>query len=405
MPNSYPFTSLHNAPLQVDCVYEGGPSPNLAGDPISKLIPGIGNAGGFRWAKRRDGSGLPAFIVLYTSLREIEWPDYLDRETGIFRYYGDNRSAGHDIREKRGNRMLEMLFDMLNSKRWKDIPPILVFSRAYEVGRDIRFLGLVAPGNPALSPDRDLVAFWRTIGENRFQNYEAYFTVLDCGSELITRDWLNSLIYDHETALKEAPQAWRSFMEKGRDGINALRSPRIIQIPKRDEQLQCDAEGELCVNGIHDFFEARGDFTGFEACAADIVMRMDPHFEHFELTRPWRDGGRDALGIYKMGTGLPGNIPLKVDCALEAKCYQTNHAVGVREMSRLISRIRYRQFGIMVTTSAVDTQAYEEVVCDGHPILIVTRHDIAGILKRSGIGPQNLLPWLSNVEARFQRLP
>ena len=30
---------------------------------------------------RKDGSGLPAFVVLYTSMRELAWPDYLDEET------------------------------------------------------------------------------------------------------------------------------------------------------------------------------------------------------------------------------------------------------------------------------------------------------------------------------------
>ena len=71
------------------------------------------------------------------------------------------------------------------------------------------------------------------------------------------------------------------------------------------------------------------------------------------------------------------NYPLKIDCALEAKCYASDTAVRVRQMSRLISRIRYRQFGIMITTSYVDGQAYKEMVEDGHPILIVTASDIA----------------------------
>lgn len=39
---------------------------------------------------RKNGSGLPAYVVLYTSMQELAWPDYLDEETGIFRYYGDN---------------------------------------------------------------------------------------------------------------------------------------------------------------------------------------------------------------------------------------------------------------------------------------------------------------------------
>lgn len=92
---------------------------------------------------------------------------------------------------------------------------------------------------------------------------------------------------------------------------------------------------------------------------------MDSNFVDFSLTRPWRDGGRDALGFYSISTGGKVNASLKIDCALEAKCYSPNNGVGVKEMSRLISRIRYRQFGIMITTSYVDKQAYQEVVEDG----------------------------------------
>ena len=67
-------------------------------------------------------------------------------------------------------------------------------------------------------------------------------------------------------------------------------------------------------------------------------------------------------------------------------------------MSRLISRIRYRQFGIMITTSYVDSQAYKEVVEDGHPILIVTAADIANILRHNSIRSDNISDWIDNIE-------
>ena len=89
---------------------------------------------------------------------------------------------------------------------------------------------------------------------------------------------------------------------------------------------------------------------------------------------------------------------------LEAKCYRENHTVGVREMSRLISRIRYRQFGIMVTTSSVDNQAYREVVEDGHPILIVTASDIAGILRNNAINSSNINQWIKSIDASRNRM-
>ena len=91
---------------------------------------------------------------------------------------------------------------------------------------------------------------------------------------------------------------------------------------------------------------------------------------------------------------------LSVECALEAKCYGFGNSVGVKQMSRLISRIKYRQFGVMVTTSFVSNQAYEEVLEDGHPILIVTGSDIARILIEKGFTPDSLGAWMSKIDSR-----
>ena len=74
-------------------------------------------------------------------------------------------------------------------------------------GCDVQFLGLAAPGNPKISQDRDLIAFWRTMGEKRFQNYEAYFTILDTNKEPISRKWIESLIHNHDNNLQYAPEA------------------------------------------------------------------------------------------------------------------------------------------------------------------------------------------------------
>lgn len=46
---------------------------------------------------REDGSGKYAYVVLYTSMEELGWPDHLKEETGIFRYYGDNREPGRGL--------------------------------------------------------------------------------------------------------------------------------------------------------------------------------------------------------------------------------------------------------------------------------------------------------------------
>jgi len=60
------------------------------------------------------------------------------------------------------------------------------------------------------------------------------------------------------------------------------------------------------------------------------------------------------------------------------------NTVGVKDVARLISRIRNRQFGALVTTSVVARQAYQEVRADDHPIVIISGRDIAEILISRG---------------------
>ena len=80
----------------------------------------------------------------------------------------------------------------------------------------------------------------------------------------------------------------------------------------------------------------------------------------------------------------------------EAKCYNLNNSVGVKETSRLISRIKHRQFGIFVTTSFIGNQAYKEIIEDQQPIVVITGKDIINILISAGINSIDLLnTWLS----------
>ena len=120
------------------------------------------------------------------------------------------------------------------------------------------------------------------------------------------------------------------------------------------------------------------DSHGFEHFAAKLLPLMDPNFVSVDVTRPSRDGGRDAIGQYRVGLD---NSHIMIACALEAKCYGATNAVGVKELSRLISRLRHRQFGVIVTTSYVHVQAYKEIKDDGHPIIVISGADIVRILK------------------------
>ena len=82
---------------------------------------------------------------------------------------------------------------------------------------------------------------------------------------------------------------------------------------------------------------------------------------------------------------------------LQAKCYALDNAVVVKDTSRLISRIKDRQFGIMFTTSYVAKQAYEEILEDGHPIIIMTGKNIIDYLKKEEeiYTTDGLVKWLT----------
>jgi len=75
-------------------------------------------------------------------------------------------------------------------------------------------------------------------------------------------------------------------------------------------------------------------------------------------------------------------------------------------MSRLISRLRHRQFGVLVTTSYVDSQAYREIKEDQHPIVVIAAADIVVILRSTDMRVHLL--WKTgrawNLQARAIRL-
>ena len=179
-----------------------------------------------------------------------------------------------------------------------------------------------------------------------------------------------------------------------------LTATKITKIRTRLEQLPRNKNEELILNSIIDYlysnYKKREAQNKFEKCAAEIVKLMDKNILNYNLTRPWRDGGFDAYGKYAIGRS---ENSINVDFAIEAKLYNPNKsAVGVRETSRLISRIRFRQFGILVTTSYVHNQAYEEINEDGHPIILVTGGDIARILIEKGYDNKiKVQKWLSNI--------
>lgn len=377
---SFPFASLASADLVVDAIYQGGREKTAADDPLAKLLP-VGNQGGFRVNGRRRVPGC-RIVVLFSTGAEPDWPDSLDPETGVFTYFGDNRHPGRALEstDRGGNLVLREAFEATHGEPELrvGVPPFLVFTRA-GVGRDVRFRGLAVPGAPSVRPTDDLVAIWRTTQGQRFQNYRATFTILN--APVVTRQWLKDMLAGNPLS-SNAPDVWQRWVA-GRVYV-PLRSPRTLTYRTRDEQTPATQLGRTIVACIQSHFSgAPAHYFEFEKCAARLVEMMDANIVEVDVTRPWADGGRDALGLYRIG---PAADPVKVEFALEAKCYGPSHAVGVKEVARLVSRLRFRQFGILVTTSYLHRQAYEEIRQDGHPVIVLSGVDIVGLLQGKGLG-------------------
>ena len=379
-----PFSDSRSTDLIVDAVYQGDRKRHAGDDPLPHLL-NVSNSGGFRY---RGNIHALELVVLTSSGRDPDWPDTLDRETGVYTYYGDNKSPGLGLHEtpRKGNELLRRIFELAHSgiDGRQQVPPIFLFENTGE-WRDVVFLGLAVPGTADLRASEDLVALWRISKGSRFQNYRARFSVLDESS--LSRAWIEDVIAGNTHSLN-APPAWISWVETG--VYRTLRATRSLEYRTKLEQIPKNSQDRAILKRIHDHFQ--DDFHAFERCAATLATLSLPDIAEIDLTRPSRDGGRDAVGKLRIGSGASGIL---VDFALEAKCYDTKTGVGVRDMSRLISRLRHRQFGILVTTSYVNLQAYREIKEDQHPIVVISGADIVAILRGNNLStPDTVQAWL-----------
>jgi hypothetical protein len=374
--------------LIIDCLYEDSRQPGspLGGQPLLKIFPGIGNMKGIRVAGRKPHWTL---YVLTSTEREPDWPDVLDEASGTLTYWGDNRTPGRELHNAAGNQLFREIFERSTGPRdlRKMVPPGFYFTPG-DQGRDVVFRGLLVPKTVQSENTDDLIAVWRSTNGKRFQNYRAKFSVIDASE--INLEWISSILKDDEKH-ELAPSAWKIWLETGK--IQVLEAPRTLEYRKKSQQIPENLSEFEMLKFIHSYFEENDSL--FEHFATAIWRISDSRVSAWEVTRATRDGGRDAIGKYRIG---PDSEPITLDWALEAKRYEPGEtSVGVKELSRLISRLRYRQFGILVTTSFVSDQAYKEIREDQHPIVILAGTDIVAILKQAGISSISILSdWLKD---------
>jgi len=152
-----------------------------------------------------------------------------------------------------------------------------------------------------LTADEDLVAVWRSQQGSRFQNYRAQFTILDIATA--SRAWINDVLAGDALSANR-PGPWRRWIT-GRHH-DALISTRI-EYRSRAEQIPADLTGRQILERIRAHFAAKP--TRFEYLAAHLRQVADGHVGSYEVTRASVDGGRDAIGEYRIG---PPSDPVAV---------------------------------------------------------------------------------------------
>ncbi len=396
----------HN--LVVDKIYK--PHSSLKGaeaDPISNIF-GVANMGGFRKRVFKNGKEKEVrFVVLYTTWEDLYWHDEIDEELGIYIYYGDNKTAGSDLHNTslKGNTFLKDVFEYAASDDFDvrlKIPPIFVFCK--NKGREVQFKGLVVPGIKDKDPKDWLTAVWANRKEGgRFQNYKALFTILDTSSgsyhsneASINLEWLTDIESGKAYESIYAPNAWKKYISCGK--FKPLMCVKEKAYRSQIEQLPKTPTGKEMLNHLHNYFIDKDGGYSFEKFACEITKSMNSSILEITNTRPVRDGGFDGIGKYKIFDSLENSI--SVDFFLEAKCYKFSKGCGVKETSRLISRIKNRQFGILFTTSYLSQQAYEEITEDEQPVIVISGGDIVQHLmyKLDIANTVELEKWLTNNE-------
>lgn len=389
--------------LQVDASYRNTNNWKSPDDVFNKFFrlrgKGINNTSGFRPKSRHGGASDivdAAFVLLVTNFGEPEWPDRLDRESGLFVYYGDNKKPGKlEDTALGGNRLLEHAFRQVHGRERHLVRPFLAFeSFKGPNGSAMKFLGLACPGADGLSADEDLVAVWRVRDGHRFQNYRSTFTILSEGS--ILRAWLEDLVNGIPAVESQnCPRAWKEWVRDGRY------RPLVCKTERRPRSKVDQLPAKSDLNGwrVLRFVEENLTPREFEFAAADFVQLMDSRFNELRVTRRSVDGGRDVLAYYRVGHDLH---EVSLDVCIEAKHWK--RCIGVGQMMRLISRLKHRDIGIFVTTSYFDSQVQAELIEDRHPVLLVSGGDIAALLVRrqlDGDGSDGSLQrWVKAIRAR-----
>ena len=387
---------MENKVYRLDCEYEDRKAKDQPNEFVRWL--GIRNSGGVREMMTLQRSGGVADIgVLVVVSRHVAgsgynpWEDVVDRNTGRIWYWGDAKAHRTKNRDDfLGNQRLLQVWVAINEGRFRDVPPILHFSK-HAVGK-VTFNGLCVLNK--------LEEAWFEDAGVRVRNYRALLDILPVHEVPVA--WLNArrrgvarvpIVASDGTSPSVvatasmsadgigggmswgAPAAWRAYAQSGTytrltSYASRIRS-RVGQLPEPGSeqwarlQKLCDVAPESfekLIVGMFNKLEVAHKITG---------------------TRHVRDGGFDFFGSFFLPPPLSYNVALKG----EVKRYAPTGGVGPKDVARLVARLQRGEHGVFVTTSYYTRQCQEEVLADRYPAELISGGQLVGMMSQLGMSP------------------
>lgn len=336
-------------------------------DQFVNFLPGMGNSGGIRPVKYKNlKSPLPAYVVLITSQLNHRshnpWDDIIDYVSGKIYYWGDAKfNIYKKYKEFMGNLYLERINDTVLDANFKDVPPILHFSKS-EKGKVI-FNGLCVINKLDMT--------WYEDNDKPVKNYRAELTILD--EDEINVDWLNSRAksVDLNETNNLAPSAWKEYIKGRVKKLDLYKK----EIKSTEEQLpDSNSEDAKVLEKLVELSPVQ-----FEAVIVEMFKMQNLVHHNIYRTRHVKDGGFDFIGEFV----IPYPLHYKIQFLGEVKRYSRKNGVGPEMISRLVARLGRGQYGVFITTSFYTRQAQAEVLEDGYPVRLYNGKDLINFLRES----------------------
>lgn len=232
------FEELSQSNLIVDALYKGGNNGNISDEVLSKLMM-CENSGGFR----RRGSINPFnlnYVVLYSTSKNKNWINNIDFDNRSVHYYGDNLDNESDILDtpKKGNLILKNVFRYLNEGKREKIPPFFIFTS--EKGRDVKFRGLLVPGDERVVENNKLIEVINEVNGKKIKNYKAVFTILDIKE--IDRRWIEDLAKGYKNSIY-APDLWNKWRKNNKQKLNCeILINKNIELENNEEVVKIKSD-------------------------------------------------------------------------------------------------------------------------------------------------------------------